>query len=239
MSRTAGSKPSLDSIVECLNKLNSPNKKLLEYVQSLSANVTNVANRECNCAVAGGTDQVSEGQELINTAITDRLEKIEQNINSNVLICRGPGVGELVSEVKTGSTVNYEGLKGNWCRSICGNDVTGIDIRNLQVTLFGHEKKALKIDCANSSSKVHIVKQARQKKPSGIYISEFLTKANLKIHANLRKLKKLHPRKIKSVYTKEGNVFYRLHDVDRAVLVRSVQEVEIIIGDTSSNVEAT
>ena len=136
-------------------------------MQSLSANVTNIANRECNCVVAGGADQVSEVQELINTAITDRLEKIEQNINSNVLICRGPGVSELVSEVKTGSTVNYEGLKGNLCRAICGDDITGIDIGNLQVTLFGHEKKAIKIDCANSSSKLHIVKQARQKKPSG------------------------------------------------------------------------
>ena len=125
------------------------------------------------------------------------------------------------------------------CRAVCGDDVTGIDIGNLQVTLFGHEKKALKIHCANSSSKLHIVKQARQKKPSGIYISEFLTKANLKIHANLRKLKKLRPRKIKSLYTKKGNVFYGLHDVDRAVLVRSIQEVENIIGDTSSNVEAS
>ena len=237
VTRTAGSGPSLDGIVECLNKLNSQNKKLLECVQSLSANVTNIANKECNCAEAGRADQVLKDQKPINIAITDRLEKIEQNLNSNVLICRGPGVGELVSEVKTGSTVNYEGLKGNLCRAICGDDVTGIDIGNLQLTLFGHEKKALKIDCANSSSKVHIVKQARQKKPSGIYISEFLTKTNLKIHANLRKLKKLHPRKIKSVYTKDGNVFYRLHDVDRAVLVRSVQEVENIFGDTPSNVE--
>ena len=41
------------------------------------------------------------------------------------------------------------------------------------------------------------------------------------------------------MYTKEGNVFSRLHDVDRAVLVKSVQEVENIIGDTSSNVEAS
>ena len=98
---------------------------------------------------------------MINTAITDRLEKIEQNINSNVLICWGPGVSELVSEVKTGSTVNYEVLQGNLCRAICGDGVTGIDIRNLQVTLFGHEKKVIKIDCANSSSKLHIVKQAR------------------------------------------------------------------------------
>ena len=77
-------------------------------MESLSANVTNVANRECSCAVAGGADQVSEGHELINTALSDRLEKIEQNISLHVLICRGPGVSELVSEVKTGSTVSYE-----------------------------------------------------------------------------------------------------------------------------------
>ena len=61
----------------------------------------------------------------------------------------------------------------------------------------------------------------------------------MKIYANLRKLKKLHPRKIKSLYTKAGNVLHRLHDVDRAVLVRSVQGVENIIGDTPSNVEVS
>lgn len=239
VSRTAGCKPSIESVVECLNKLNSQNKKLLEYVESLSANVTSVANRECNCSEAEKTDQILKDQESVNVGITDRLEKIEQNINSNVLICRGPEVSELVNQVKTGPTVNYEGLKGNLCRAICGDDVTEIDIKNLQVSLFGREKKAIKIDCANFPSKLHIVKQARQKKPSGIYISEFLTKTNLLIHANLRKLQKLHPRKIKSVYTREGNVFYRLQDEDRAVLVRSVREIENIIGNTSNNVEAS
>ena len=70
-------------------------------------------------------------QEVIDVGISNRLEKIEQNLNSNVLICKGPEVSELIQEVKTGSSVNYEVLKGNLCKAICDDEVREIDIRNL------------------------------------------------------------------------------------------------------------
>ena len=195
------------------------------------------------CAEANEESQtaghIQKDQDLINVGISDRLEKIEQNLNSNVLICRGPGIAELIDRTKIGSSVNYEGLKGNLCRAICGDDVTEIDIRNLQVSLFGREKKSVKIDCGNSLSKLHIVRQAKRKKPLQIYVSEFLTKSKLSVFQNLRNLKRLHPEKISSVYTKEGNIFYRLQGADRAILVKSVQEIENIFGGIPSTAEAS
>ena len=35
-------------------------------------------------------------QEVIDVGISNRLEKIEQNLNSNVVICKGPEVSELI-----------------------------------------------------------------------------------------------------------------------------------------------
>ena len=104
-----------------------------------------------------------------------------------MLICRGPGTAEVINQVKVGSSVNYEGLKGNLCRAICGDKVTEIDIKILQVSLFHREKKSLKIDCGNSFSKLHIIKQAKRKKPLGMYVSEFLTKSKLLLFQNLRR----------------------------------------------------
>ena len=104
--RAANNKPSVDSIVECLQKLNSQNQKLLQYVQTLSENVDNGL---CKCDEVGVRSRNANeivDQEVIDVGISNRLEKIEQNLNSNVLICKGPEVSELIKEVKTGSSVN-------------------------------------------------------------------------------------------------------------------------------------
>ena len=203
----------------------------MEYVASLTENVN---TQKCACAEANGespqNNQILKDQESINVGVSDRLEKIEQNLNCNVLICRGPGTAEVINQMKVGSYINYERLKGNLCRAICGDEVTEIDIKNLQVPLFGREKKSVKIDCGNSFSKLHIIKQARRKKPLGIHVSEFLTKSKLSLFQNLRNLKKLHPQKISSVYTRGGNIFYRMEGVNQAVLVKSIQEIENIVG---------
>ena len=232
-------KPSLDDIVKCITKLNSQNRKLLLHVESLTNSVN---NQRCNCVENeknGNLNGTDEEKEVVNEEITNRLEKIEQAINSNVLVCNGPGVPELVNKVKTGSYINLERLKGNLCSAVCGDEITEIDIKNLSLSLFGRDKTSLKIDCANSSSKLHIVKQARLNKPKGIYISEFLAKPKLQIFRNLRNLKKLHPNKIKSVFTKEGNIYYRLHGADRPVLVKSGQEIENIVSNLPTTEVAT
>ena len=231
--RAASEKPSVDNIIECINKLNSQNRKLLECVQSLS---DSVINGKCNsCPIAENSKNVGANNESTSAGLADRLDRIEQNINSNVLLCKGPGVSEVINQVRVGTSVNFERLKGNLCRAVCGDDIKEIDIKNLQVSIFGRERKSVRVDCGNSSSKLHIVRQARQRKPIGIYISEFLTKPKLEILRNLTSLKKLHPQKIKSVYTRDSNIFYRLQGADRAVLVKSVKEIENIL----KNVPAT
>ena len=171
------------------------------------------------------------------SAVEKRLEKIEQDINSNILICRGNTVESLISESARGSSLpNLERLKGEVCKAVCGDEVTQVDISNMNVKIFGSDKKKIRIDCRNQATKVFLVKQARKKRPQGIYVSEYLTPSKLEIFYNLRQLKKQHTDRIQSVYTRGGNIFYRLRNSEREKRVNSLNEISgIIAGDQDSN----
>ena len=72
---------------------------------------------EKNTSVEGST--VSQREEPPRAAlsdVTDRLDKIETNLNSNILICRGPAVESLIARNSSGTTEpNLELLKGEVC----------------------------------------------------------------------------------------------------------------------------
>ena len=206
---------SLHAVIQCLNKLNVQNKRLLDFVEVVSEKVESARtpNTETNAATVG-TDGVSTTSQSLAT-VSDRLEKIEQNINSNTLICRGSAVEDLIKDSTSGESPNLERLKGEICRSACGEEVTSIDISGVQVGVFGRDKKCVKIVCPNSASKLHLLKKTRTRKPEGFFMNEFLTVSKLKVFHNLRALKKQHPQKIKSVFTRGGNILYTLHNSNR------------------------
>ena len=219
---------SLSTVIQCLNKLNVQNKRLLDFVEVVCENVKKcvpIVTPEPN----NEGDTAAQKQQSI-ASVNDRLEKIEQNININTLVCRGTAVDDLLKSSPSRESPNLERLKGEICRIACGDDVTGIDIINMRVSVFGRDKKSVKISCANSTSKLHLLKQTRARKPQGFYISEFLTPNKLKIFHNLRNLKKQHPRKIKSVFTRGGNILYTLHSSDRVFQVNSLNDLSNIIG---------
>ena len=107
----------------------------------------------------------------------------------------------------------------------------------MQVSIFGSDKKKVKIDCRNPASKVNLIKQARRKRPQGIYVSEFLTPSKLGIFYNLRQLRKQHPDKIQSVFTRGGNIFYRLRNSEREIRVNALSDLAGIVSTESSNGE--
>ena len=225
-------KQSFGSIVECLKRLSDQNRNLLNFVEVLSEEVKN----NVNAVTVSGADRPSgpENGEVQSSAsvsvVEERLEKLEQNMNSNILICRGDRVESLIAESTRDSTQpNLERLKGDVCKAVCGDEVTNVDICSMRMNVFGSDKKKIKIDCRNPESKVFLLKQAKKKHPEGIYISEFLTKSKLSIFYNLRQLKKQHPGKIQSVFTRGGNLFYRLRGSDREVRVNSSSDLQGII----------
>ena len=226
-------KPSFGSIVDCLKKLSDQNRKLLNCVEILSDEVKKNRNSETREGADRTTGvEIGEAQSKTQTsAVVKRLEKIEQDMNSNILICRGETVESLISE-----SPNLERLKGEVCKAVCGEEVTNVDISNVNVNIFGSDKKKIKIDCRNPVTKVFLVRQARKKRPQGIYVSEFLTTSKLEIFYNLRQLKKQHYDRIQSVYTRGGNIFYRLRNSDREFRVNALSDIAgIIAGGEVSN----
>ena len=244
------SAPSFEVLLECINKLNQQNKNLqnrvselesLVHDQSIKIDRLNLKTTESPLQhdLVTPNNSLSPNQKSALDGVTNRLEKIEQNLNSNTLICRGPAVESLVTESAVGESDNLERLKGEVCKAVCGDETTGVDVLNLKLRLFGRDKKSIRLDCMSSPSKVHLLKQARLKKPQGIYVSEFLTTSKLSVFHNLRLLKKQHPRKIKSVFTREGNIFYRLQDSDRVTQVTSLEDLSKIIVPEANVTNAT
>ena len=152
------------------------------------------------------SQEISTKSKILD-GVSERLEKIEQNLNANTLICRGPTVSDLISSATSGTTTNLISLKGDICKSVCGEDMLNVDIGNIQVGLFGKEKKSLKIECSNLSTKIQLLKQARIRRPTGLFLSEFLTPTKHSVFYNLRQLRKQHPEKFKSFLTEEGTFF--------------------------------
>ena len=73
---------------------------------------------------------------------------------------------DLIGESSSsGEPLNLECLKGEICKIACGEDVTGIDIANTRVFVIGKFKKCIKITCANSLAKIHLLKKTRARKP--------------------------------------------------------------------------
>ena len=112
---------------------------------------------------------------------------------------------------------------------LCGDEITGIDVRDLQVTLCGRDRKSVRLNCTNPASKIHLLKQARRKKPNGIFVNEFLTSSKFKIYKNLRQLKTLHPDKIKAVFTRNGNKLYTRSDSNQVIQVSSLTDLNSIV----------
>ena len=225
---------SLSAVVECLNKLNVQNKRILNFVEVISENVKSVNATAVQSESPIETSVSSAPQQQAINNVNDRLEKIEQNININTLICRGTAVEDLLKASPSGEPLNLERLKGDICKTACGDSVTGIDIANMRISVFGKDKKCLKINCANSTSKLHLIRQARLRKPEGFYVSEFLTTAKLKVFHNLRALKKQHPTRIKAVFTRGGNVLYTLQNSERVYQASSLSDLESIVGPDST-----
>ena len=232
-------KPSFEVVVECLKRLSDQNKNLLNFVEVLSEDVkNNITSGNRNSAGNSTSADIQVLPQSSVSVVEERLEKLEQNINSNILICQGAGVESLIEESSRGSTKpNLERLKGEVCKAVCGENVTSVDIGNMQVTVFGKDKKKVKIDCHNPSSKLFLVKQARRKRPEGVYVSEYLTPSKVKIFYNLRQLKKQHPDKIQAVFSRGGNLFHRLCNSDREVRVNSLDDLTGIVVGTVAREE--
>ena len=226
-------------MIECVNQLNTQNKKLILCVENLVSNVERLASalaliQNSAALPLPQTSEVLHGSSITLSSVSNRLDKLEKSINSHTLICRGPDVHRLVNERAPKSPTDTENLKGELCSVICGTEVQQLDISAINIAVFGRERKSIKFECSNLATKVFLLKQARIRKPPGVFISEYLNPCQLDIFYKVRQLRKLHPTKIHSVFTRNGVVFYKLQGSDRVIQVNTVEDAANIIVESAS-----
>ena len=163
----SSNKQSFEFIFECLKRLSDQNRNLLNFVEVLSDGVKKNANavtvNSTGRPSATKNGEVQSGASV--SVVEERLEKLEQNMNSNILICRGDSVESLIVKSNRDSAQpNLERLKGDVCNAVCGDEVTNVDICSMRVSVFGSDKKKIKIDCRNPESKVFLLKEAKKKR---------------------------------------------------------------------------
>ena len=142
---------SVELIIECLNKLNAQNQKLSNQVNELHTIVIeqNKTIESLNSKIESRpeTDQPPSsvvspdlGNEIFDTVVK-RVEKIEQNINSHLLICRGPAVTSKIVSSTVNGAVDVEKVKAEICSEVCGDTIARVSVTALGVSVYGKDKK--------------------------------------------------------------------------------------------------
>ena len=160
--------------------------------------------------------------------VSERVEEIENNINSHILLCRGPEVEEKVTKATASGVTNVNQIKAELCNEICGEDISEISVGSLSVSVYGKRRKVLKVECTNIFTRNFLLKQARIRKPNGIYVVEFLAPNKLLLYRKLLELKKRYQGKIKVVQIRNNSICYKLNIEDQFCRVNSLSEIEEI-----------
>ena len=208
---------SFELIIECLNKLNSQNQKLISRVTELDA-VVQEQNKTIetleekvnsgNTTDSSTSDIPAPSKELYSTVVK-RVEKIEENLNSHLLLCRGPAVTNKITSSTVNGIIDLEKIKAEICAEVCGETVTNLSVSALGLSIYGKNRNLLKIECSSVNVRNHLLEQARKRKPVGIYLAEFLSTEKLKLHRRVNELKREFPNKVKAVYVRRGDIYYR------------------------------
>ena len=224
--------------LECMTRINNQNKSLIgkvndlnqrvveqsQKIETLEANIVNGPPTVPAAIVDVPPPKPEISQRLIENVV-NRVDKIEENLNSQVLLCRGPTVTTKISSFTEGSNPNLQRIKAEVCKEILGSKVTEIAVDSVGLSIFGKNKNLLKLECSNSNVRDLLLQRAKITRPRGIFVAEFLSSEKLQIYNRLFNLKKQYPRWLKAVYTRRGSVFAVLGENSEIHSFNSLQDV--------------
>ena len=241
---------SYETIIQCLQKLNDRNKALHNRVIELDSQISAQNKKIEDLTRSGGEDgngglensssnlQISEVTERIkkleNNAhdsvlnkVSKRIEKLENNVNSHLLLCTGSEIMSKIDETTVNGVTDLDQIKAELCSVLCGEEVSKIGVNSVSLSLYGKNRKALKIECVNVYTRNFLIKQARIRKPQGIYVTEFLTPDKVHIYRRLLQLRReSQGRSIKSIRIKGAKISCKVDSDDRIIQIDSLEDVE-------------
>ena len=152
----SASLPTVDLLIECVQKLSNHNKVLLNKVSELESLVRDRSQRKQESIITESLSTSTRPQDSevavsssILSSVVERVERIEDNLSSRLLICRGPSVA-LISLLTESGITDLEKVKGQLCMKICRADIA-------KISIFGKNRASLRIECNNISVKRHLL----------------------------------------------------------------------------------
>lgn len=188
----------------------------------------NKINKDLESKISAGDEQDTSRitSETNNTVINfknieNKLEKLEQYEANKYIVCQGTKVEELMNASKDNLNIK-EVLKDHFASILDPESVPVLD-EIITVKIYGRDKKILKLELSNNIKKNLIISTLKRKRPSGLYISEFLIPAKLKLFHQVRLFSKTIPEKIERVFTRNGVIYYKnkmtgqIHIIDNEI----------------------
>ena len=154
-------------------------------------------------------------------------DAIEQRLNANFLLCSGAIIREAIG-TDTSDTRDLKKRISSCISRALPNIIEEVDI--VKVTPFGRRRTHVKVECSSVTVKKRIITSARHSKPQDVFFTEFLTKYRNQLLFSLRSLKNKFSDKISAVYTRDGNIFYKLTGEDGFKSVRNIMDVTKLEG---------
>ena len=210
----------------------------LRLVLKLESNLKESLNGQCehppqplistdppHCSTPAPVYRTSESIkdfEKINEQLQLKVDSLEQARNENKLLCSGKFVEDLT---KINTNLNVGRLVFQKFKSL-DNSINEIDLQN--VYIFGKNRKGIIIECSSSFIKIKLLKLIKSLKPDDLYLSEFLTARRYKLFQRVKNVKKENPSIIRSVYIRQGNIYYRLHSDSSYKCVKTDKDVLLL-----------
>ena len=219
-------------LLDYLIKVCKLNKQLLTTLETLDNKYNDLISKlnnnkpsQENVVVTPPTSVNTNSVPTTHTDITENLElkidNLEQKNNSNILICSGNLINDLVNNAEFDDDLT----------SKIQREVKKVypDLKTSDITKIiphGREKKCVKLFCISLRVRNSIIFEARKKKPDGIYFSEFLTQRRFKLFYELRQIKKDNPDKIYAVYIRNGNIYSKKTRDDNHTIIKTKSNID-------------
>ena len=238
-------------LIDHLNRLNSFNQKLLNSFNALNEKyleldvkysklsevleakchlitTTNddIQDESCQPDVSESSNSKTKSSQLSQSNVSGiselelKIDSLEQKSYSNILLMNGPIIDECVDSDNQLLVSNIKQKIREHIPEIQTDTIK-------QASYFGKSKKQIKLTCADSWSRNKILIEAKRKKSTTVFFSEYLTKLRNKLYTKLRSLKKSNSEKLTAVYTRDENIYYKL-STDKTCDYHSIRQFEDI-----------
>ena len=205
-----------DELEKKADNLAMENESLKLSLGKVETDVKTVLRNEENKGNMG-EDSVAQSdqikQKLDVKEIENKIARLEQHEANKYVVFQGGKVDELIENSNINRKNICETIKEHLL-SIVDRDDSNIIDEILTVKVLGKNTKILKVEISNKMRKSLFISTLKRRRPSGIYISEFLIPLRLKMFHDLRIFAK-NIQKIDRVFTRDGLVYFKDNERDK------------------------